>query len=196
MAHANPIFLSLLSGAALLVGLAPGCSNNNNQTQSAAILWQVFPGTNSSATCGAVNDQFQIGNPEADPLVIAADGSTYMGVPITVNCDVSQSGQTYNVVANAQYGTLGALTIQGQITVGADGTPNTATNFSGTFNDNLGLKANMSESNCTVTFTKNAHMGIAPSRIWGFIDCPQEQTQNMQSTCDGNAEFLFEYCGQ
>ena len=106
MAHANPIFLSLLSGAALLVGLAPGCSNNNNQTQSAAIIWQVTPGT-SSATCGAVLDQFQIGNPESNPIVIAADGSTYNGVPITVNCDVAATAGGYNVVANAQYGTPG-----------------------------------------------------------------------------------------
>jgi hypothetical protein len=196
MAHANAIFLSLLSGAALVLGLAPGCSNSNAETASAAIIWTVYPGSNSSSSCGAVNDTWQIGNPESAPLQVVANGGTSTGVPISVNCDVSQTGNSYNVVANAQFGTEGALTIAGTITVGANGVPNPSSSFSGTFNDNLGLKANMSQSNCTVTFTQNANMGIAPTRIWGVIECPQVQTTNMDSTCDGHAEFLFEYCGQ
>jgi hypothetical protein len=196
MAHANAIFLSLLSSAALVLGLAPGCSNSNAETASAAIIWTVQPGTNSSSSCGAVNDTWQIGNPESAPLQVVANGGTSGGVPVTVNCDVSGSGTSYNMVVNAQYGTEGALTIAGTITIGANGVPNTATNVSGTFNDNLGLKANMSQSNCTVTFTQNANMGIAATRVWGVIDCPQVATTNGDSTCDGHAEFLFEYCGQ
>ena len=39
MAHANAIFLSVLSGAALLLGLAPGCNNNNNPPAAVAIVW-------------------------------------------------------------------------------------------------------------------------------------------------------------
>ena len=67
MAHANAIFLSLLSGAALLLALAPGCSNNNAPTPQAAITWTVSPGSNSSTVCGAVNDTWQIGNPDGEP---------------------------------------------------------------------------------------------------------------------------------
>jgi hypothetical protein len=196
MAHANAIFLSLLSGAALVLGLAPGCSNSNAETASAAIIWTVYPGSNSSSSCGAVNDTWQIGNPESNPLQIVANGGTANGVPVSVNCDVTQSGSSYTVVANAQYGTEGALTISGTITTGANGVPNPSSTFSGTFNDNLGLRANMTQSNCNVTFNKNPNMGIAATRIWGFIDCPQVATSNGDSTCDGTAEFLFEYCGQ
>ena len=196
MAHANAIFLSLLSGAALVLGLAPGCSNSNAETASAAIIWTVDPGSNSAATCGAVNDTWQIGNPESAPLQVVANGGTANGIPVSVNCDVTQSGSNYNVVANAQYGTEGALTISGTITVGANGVPNPSTSFTGTFNDHLGLIANMTESNCSVTFTGNPNMGVAPTRIWGVIDCPQVATTNGDSTCDGHAEFLFEYCEQ
>lgn len=39
-------------------------------------------------------------------------------------------------------------------------------------------------------------MGIAPTRIWGVIDCPQAATGSGSAACDGNAEFLFENCGQ
>ena len=53
----------------------------------------------------------------------------------------------------------------------------------------------MSESDCTVTFTQNQNMGIAPSRIWGVIDCPQAAAPD-GTVCDGHAEFLFESCGQ
>src|SRR6202020_3327650 len=50
MAHANAIFLSLLAAAALVLGLAPACSNSNAETASAAIIWTVDPGSNSAAT--------------------------------------------------------------------------------------------------------------------------------------------------
>ena len=155
------------------------------------------PGTNSRGGLRRqIDDTWQIGNPEGNPVVTARSGSTYNGVPVTVNCVVAQNADRYSVTANAQYGTLRALTITGEITVGANGEPNTATSIDGTFNDNLGLKANMSESNCAVTFTQNSNMGIAPSRVWGVIDCPQAATASGSAVCGGNAEFLFESCGQ
>lgn len=194
MAHANAIFLSLLSGAALLLALAPGCSNNNAPTPQAAITWTVSPGSNSSTVCGAVNDTWQIGNPEGNPIVTVTSGSSQNGVPITVNCDVAQNGNSYSVTANAQYGNEGSLTISGTITIGSDGKPAQST-VTGGFNDHEGLIANLSQSNCTVTFTQNANMGIAPSRIWGVIDCPQAAASD-GTMCDGNAEFLFEGCAQ
>jgi hypothetical protein len=56
------------------------------------------------------------------------------------------------------------------------------------------MKSNM----CTVTFTQNGNMGVAPSRIWGYIDCPTEgdPSQASAASCDAHAEFLFENCGQ
>ena len=195
MAHAT--FLSFLSGAALVLGLAPGCNNNSEGPATVALRWTVQPGTNSATTCGAVNDTFSIGNPESNPIVTATTGSSFNGVPVTVSCNVAPNSTGYSVTAQVTYGGEGSLAISGQINVAANAVPGTQTNISGSFDDAVphGLIANMSESNCTVTFTANANMGIAPTRIWGVIDCPQETATN-GTVCDGNAEFLFENCGQ
>jgi hypothetical protein len=195
MAQANAIFLSVLSGAVFLVGLAPGCSGNNTPPASVALAWAVQPGTHVG-TCGAVNDTITIGNPEGGPDVVAT-GTSFNGVPVTVNCDVAPNSGGYYVSANAVFGNQGQLTIKGQINVAAGATPGTQTNITGSFGDNTpgGLIANLSDTNCTITFTHNAHMGIAPTRIWGTIDCPNASATN-GTVCDGNAEFLFEYCGQ
>lgn len=197
MAKANATFLSVLSGAALLIGLAPGCNNNNTPPAAVALVWSVSPGQNVGK-CGAVNDTFSIGDPEANPIVTASNGSSFNGVPVTVNCDVAPNSTGYSVSANVAYGNVGTLTITGQITVGSGvTTPGTQTGIKGNFNDHVpnGLIANLTDTNCTVTFKSNPNMGIAPTRIWGVIDCPNAAAQN-GTVCDGNAEFLFENCGQ
>jgi hypothetical protein len=38
-------------------------------------------------------------------------------------------------------------------------------------------------------------MGVAPTRIWGYLDCPKITSQDGK-ICDGNAQFLFKNCGQ
>lgn len=163
---------------------------------SAALVWAVSPGAHVSA-CGAVNDTFAIGNPEGSPIVTAPSGSSVDGVPVTVNCAVSPNGTGYAVTANVQYGNEGSLTIEGQINVAPSATPGAQTGIRGNFNDRVpgGLIADLTDTNCTITFTRNPKMGIAATRIWGVIDCPQASAQSGE-VCDGNAEFLFENCGQ
>jgi hypothetical protein len=204
MAHANAIFLSLLSGAALVLALAPGCSNSTAQP-AVAVVWTVSQGPNGAGTCGAVYDTFSIGSFSGNPLVTASNGSTYAvsdggaAPPVTVQCTVAQNANGYSVQAFVQYGDLGNLTISGEIAVSGNAKPGTQTNISGEFSDGIGLAgASMSDSNCTITFTQNGNMGVAPTRIWGVIDCPNEtQAGNSAAqNCDGNAQFLFENCGQ
>jgi hypothetical protein len=198
MAHANAIFLSLVSGAALVLGLAPGCSNNTTQPAQAAIIWTVSPGTNSAAVCGSGgNDTWTIGNPEGHPIVTASNGTNFNNVPVSLSCTVSPNSTGFSVTAVAQYGSYGSLSLHGQITVTPGASqPGPQTGITGTFVSGNGLIASLSESNCTITFSQNQSMGIAPTRIWGVIDCPQATTTNGDTTCDGNAEFLFEDCGQ
>jgi hypothetical protein len=200
MAQANAAFLrlslSVLSGAALLVGLAPGCNGNNTPPPSVALQWAVEPG--QSTSCGAVYDHFSIGDDGANPIQTSANGDSVNGVPITVNCDVAPNGGGYSVSANAVYGNQGQLSIKGQINVAQGATtPGPQTGITGTFSDHVagGFIANLTDTQCTITFDKKAGMGIAPTRIWGYLDCPNAATTNGQ-TCDGHAEFLFEYCGQ
>ena len=199
MAHANAIFLSFVSGAALVLAVAPGCNNNTTQPPETAINWSVSPGTNSPTICGAGGGvTWQIGNPESNPLDVVSNGTSFTGIPVTVECSVTPNSTGFSVIAQISYGNEGSLTVNGQFDShsGAASTWPAETGISGTFSSGSAnaFIETMSETDCSVTFTKNDQMGVADGRIWGVIDCPQ--AANMDSTCDGHAEFLFEYCGQ
>jgi hypothetical protein len=197
MAHANAIFLSLVSGAALVLGVAPGCSSSAAPAPSAAITYAVLPGTNSPTVCGVGGGvTWNVGNPEGNPIVTVADGSSNAaGVPITVACSVTSTSTGFHVQAQADYGNQGSFTINGAIAVAPGENPGPQTGVQATFTSGaqLGFTESLSGTDCTVTFTKNARMGVAASRIWGYIDCPQASATD-GTTCDGSAEFLFEYC--
>jgi len=203
MAHANAIFLSLLSGGALVLALVPGCSNSTAQP-AVALAWEVKPGPFGAGMCGAVDDTFSIGSTNGN-IVTASNGTNYSGdggpaPPLSVQCTVSPDSGGFSVQAQVQYGNIGTLTIDGQINVSGSGKPGTQMGITGSFSDGLGLAgASMTDNNCTVTFTQAANMGIAATRIWGFIDCQHESNTNGNSeaqNCEGSAEFLFENCGQ
>jgi hypothetical protein len=74
-----------------------------------------------------------------------------------------------------------------------------------------GSYGNYRDENCTITFTYQGNTvpdqpPLAAGRIWGHISCPNAEnsgktvqgedggTENV--TCDGEADFLFEQCGQ
>ena len=194
MAHANAVLLTFVSGVALVLGLAPGCSNNSTPTPQVALVWTVDEGQN--AGCGAVNDTFSIGNTTTSPIQTVEAGSTANGVPISANCTVSPNATGYAVSAYVAYGTEGTLTITGQFVVAAGAKPGPQSNITAAFDDNVphGLIANMNESDCTVTFPTNG-MGIGPGMVWGYLDCPTE-TGGTGTPCEGTAQFLFEDCEQ
>jgi hypothetical protein len=188
-------FTPLLVASAALVAIAPGCSSNAPATPQAGIVWTVEAGSNSGATCPVAGaDTWTIGGGTLSGDSTVADQGTSSGTPVSVSCTVSGNDSSgYNVFATAMYGSLGSLTVQGHV----DGTRNTQPNIEGQFNDNLpqGMIANLSEKDCTITYT-NGNMGVAAGRIWAHIDCPTANDANRMRTCDANADFRFENCGQ
>lgn len=198
MANATAIFLSSIFGASLLLAVTPGCSSSPGKP-AAAVVWNVNSALpNTSATCGTESDSFTVGDTTMNPIVTVSDGSTANGgVPVTVQCSVTAVSTGFEVNAYLKYGNSATLTIIGTIATSGSGQPGTQTGITGQFGDFIGLKASMTSSNCTVTFTGNPNMGVAATRIWGYIDCPNEAAVPAQSgvtSCDGNAQFLFENC--
>ncbi len=195
MAHANAVLLSFVSGVALVLGLAPGCSNSSTPTPQVAMVFTVQPGTNVG-TCGAVNDTFSLGDTTQHPIATVTSGTTANGVPVNATCSVAQDSGGYEINLYLAYGNEAALTISGQINTSGSGTPGTQSNITASFDDNLphGLIANMNEKDCTITFPSSG-MGIAPGMVWGYLNCPTE-TGGSGTPCLGTAEFLFEDCTQ
>jgi hypothetical protein len=193
MAHANAVLLSFVSGVALVLGLAPGCSNSSNPTPQVAIVWLVDQGSNVG-TCGAPNDTWTVGNTSTSPITTVTAGATSNGITVSATCSVAPNSTGYQVNAYAAYGTQGTLTISGQFVVASGASPGPQTNIDAQFSDHLALIANLEEKDCTVSFPKSG-MGIGPGMVWGELDCPSEADQN-GTVCDGTAEFLFEDCAQ
>jgi hypothetical protein len=192
MAHPRQVFLSVLGSLGALLSFAPGCSGGKPPSAEVAIHFTVSPGDNSAATCqvgGGVD--WSIGDP--DSVTTVSDGSAH----VAVQCAVSGNNSSgFTVTAQTTYGTIGSFLISGHFpgpAAGSGAIP-TATGIHAEFNSNQGLIADMSANDCTVTFTGN--QGIAPSRIWGVIDCPDANDPKRSTTCDGNAEFLFENCSE
>jgi hypothetical protein len=113
---------------------------------------------------------------------------------------VSPDSAEFLVSVYVKYGNEASFMMSNQqINVTGSGQPGPQTNIAASFSDGIGLAgASMSATDCTVTFTQNPYMGIAATRIWGVIDCPKVSAPNdaVASSCDGNAQFLFESCGR
>jgi hypothetical protein len=199
MAYAKPLFLSLCSGAALALVVTPGCNSSSAPVAEVAISTQISLGNNSSTTCGVGGGVTWAIGSFGDPIVTAQNGGTFSSIPVTASCDVSQNGSNYDVKASVNYGEEGSLTISGTI-VGAQGSASTwptEQNITATFGggSQSGFIETLSESNCTISFSSDANMGIAPTRIWGSLSCPTASSSD-GTTCAGTAEFLFENCLQ
>lgn len=159
-----------------------------------AIVWSVSPGDNATSSCGAMNDTWSVGDTSMNPLEVVSSGSTSNGVQVLVACVVAPTATGFSVMADVQYGSKGSLSISGPIAVVGSAQPGVQMGVTGLFGDHLGLNADLSESDCTVTFNQNPNMGVAATRIWGVIDCPHA-TASDGTVCDATAQFLFENCG-
>jgi hypothetical protein len=195
--------VSVLVTAAGFCAFAPGCSSNSPATAQAGIVWTVEGGTNSGAQCpvgGA--DTFTIGGGNDNDDSTVPDQGKSGSTPVSINCTVSGNDSSgYNIFLYAAYGTqpLGSLTIRGTVA----GNTSPQTNITATFNDSLGTIANLGEAQgdggtgCTITYPNTSEgMGVAPGRIWAYIDCPNATDENRGYTCDANATFRFENCSQ
>jgi hypothetical protein len=166
------------------------------------------PGNGAAACQYSTQQQFVIiGTPTAPKPTTVADRATQGGALVFVTCTVSPFAGGFHVQASAtvQGLTGGRLTIAGDVdTSGGQG-------LSGSF-DNVSDGTFSSAGGCTVSYTgldpPPVMPAVAAGRIWGHISCPfatksdqlvdnpDGSATKIPRTCDAEADFLFENCGQ
>jgi hypothetical protein len=191
---------------------ASACSNSAPQSPDGFLAATMDVGAMSPATLcnfGSTQQWLDIGTATGGKPTTVQDGSQNAGATVHVTCTVSAVGSGFDVLLSATQGGLmgGSVTISstsGQGAVTASGGTVHASFQSGTLGD-------FTESDCQISYTYQGQMvpdspPIAAGRIWGHVSCPT--AQNSGSTvmlpdggsqfrqCDGEADFLFEQCGQ
>jgi hypothetical protein len=167
---------------------------------------------NGAAACEySTQQQFVIiGTPTAPKPTTVADRATQGGAPVHVTCSVSPFAGGFHVQASATVEGLngGTLTIIGD--VDASGGTGLSANFNNASNGMFSALA--SGGGCTVSYTgldpPPTMPAVAAGRIWGHISCPfatksdqlvdnpDGSATKIPRTCDAEADFLFENCGQ
>jgi len=202
-------WLALLAASAV----ATGCSNNPAPVPDAFVAALVGPGNNGTAChFGTPQQWLDIGTPVAGKPTTVQDGNAQAGSTVHVSCSISTSGNGFDVNLNAtQEGLMGgSVTITSPPGTGAV-TQSGATGITAAFES--GTNGTYRDSNCSISFTYNGDAvpdqpPLAGGRIWGHLSCPNavNPTQTVPDadggggtqsvTCDGEADFLFEQCGQ
>jgi hypothetical protein len=123
---------------------------------------------------------------------------------VTIACSVHQEGDSFAInlrIAQGNVSSTGAttLTITGMVNASTGGT-----NLTGDVSNTIA--GNYSSSACTVSFgTPGAGASpqgpsVAAGRIWAHLSCPAVQSSAVTtqsgapSTCDAEADFVFENC--
>jgi len=151
----------------------------------------------------------QIGTSTGGNPTRVNDGDTQNGSQkVQVKCTVSPSGGGFDVQLQATENGVGTLIITspaGQGAVSDQG----GQNITGVWESQT--NGTYRESDCTISYMYNGSTvpdspPIASGRIWGHISCPNAQIGGvtamlpdggvMDKTCDNEADFLFENCGQ
>jgi hypothetical protein len=146
---------------------------------------------------------------ELTPPDSISDGSKTSAGNVNVTCTVSTSGNGFDISLNAQLLGLngGSITITSPAGQGAV-TSNGGSNITGVFQN--GNDGTFREEDCTITFDYDGspvpETPIAAGRIWGHLSCPTaldtgatvigEDGGTEPRQCDGEADFLFQQCGQ
>lgn len=194
--------------------VATACSNNNPAVPDAFIAATMGVGPSSPASvCNfATQDQLlDVGTPVAGKPTTVQDGNSQAGASVKVSCSVTTSGGGFDlnlsVIEEGLQG--GSVTItspagQGAVTAASGGSNITAVFQSTT-------AGSYRETDCTISFLYNQEVvpdnpPIAAGRIWGHLSCPTAQSSgatlvgadggSTTAQCDGEADFLFEQCGQ
>jgi hypothetical protein len=114
---------------------------------------------------------------------------------VHVACTVSGGGGSFSVNLNASLDTVntgGSLVITGN-NISAQG----GQGLTATFNSQSG--GGYRATGCTLTppnpGVPNGGAFIAPGRVWAHISCPMATRPDTGSTCDAEADFLFQNCG-
>jgi hypothetical protein len=186
------LLLASLSAAALV------CTSCSSTTPTANAYVTSTLGTNpndtaSTATCNidVPFNQFLTIGTESTPV---ADGTSFGGAPIQVECKVhSTGGDSYQVdldITEGNNGALGGITIDGTLTTSTG----VQTGISAAFN--LTNTGQYSEKDCTVTLSTETNPAITAGRVWGTVTCPTATYAETGDICYAQATFLFQDCDQ
>ncbi len=197
-------------GASCVAAVA--CSNNSPQSPDGFVAATMGVGPMSPSTVcnfGTVTPWLTIGTATGGKPTTVQDGAQNAGANVSVTCTVSAVGNGFDVVLNIvqqgpQGGSITLSSPKGQGAVTASGGT-----VSGSFESaSLG---DFSSDNCTISYTYQGSTvpdspPIAAGRIWGHVSCPTAQNSSSMvmspdggyeaRQCDGEADFLFEQCGQ
>jgi hypothetical protein len=198
------------AGLLAACGAATACSSTTNPTADAFVSATVGAGSDPMicAFGGTPMPWLEIGDGVGgNPTRINNGGSNGDG-SVDVNCTVHPDGNGFDISLSAELtGPMGASLIIQSSGSGA------VTTSGGTVQASFGSGTNgsYSSNNCTITYTYNGTAvpdspPIAAGRIWGHVDCPAAMDTSStktgpdggptSDTCDANADFLFEQCGQ
>jgi hypothetical protein len=185
---------ALVAGAAAFC--AYGCSDATPPARRVILEATFGPGTHSNMECPIANDTWvdigAFGNPPLVPVRPVNSGDDNGNGPVDITCSVKGNDAAgYDIAVSATLSGLsgGTVSVTGHMT-----TTGEQTGITGVFQrSDYGL---FRENDCTVTFTENQNMGIAPGRVWGTLHCPNAFRSDQNRTCDGEAQFRFENCDQ
>ena len=194
-------------------GASVACSTTPSQPPDTFVSASVGPSGAAPGLCtfssGTSEPWLSIGTATSGkPVTVETGGSNGSGT-VTVDCTVHPVGQGFDIALTAsedgpQGGSITITSPSGQGKVTSSGSMDVSATFGGE-------KGHFSQSNCTITYVYQ--MGpvplsppVAAGRIWGHLSCPMAQALGQMATtadggvftetCDGEADFLFEQCGQ
>ncbi len=182
--------------ASIAAFCAPGCSDPAPPARRVILEAAFSPGSHSSTVCPIASTDWvdigAFGNPPIVPVRPVTTGDDNGNGPVDITCSVKGNDAAgYDVAASATLSGLsgGTVSITGHFT-----TTGTQTGINGVFQ--RADYGQFRDNDCTVTFTENQNMGVAPGRVWGRLDCPNAARTDQGRSCDGNAQFRFENCDQ
>jgi hypothetical protein len=158
---------------------------------------------NNYCSFGVPQQELLIGSPRGGTTpVTQSDNSTQFDGNVTVNCSVTNGFDV--VLTGSLGGTMGGtLQISGTVSASSGGM-----NIVASFTQN---GTSYSENDCSIVFTYEGGMvptapPIADGRIWAHLNCPSmvnpstpkllSNNMQVEETCDGQADFLFDNCTQ
>jgi len=199
------------AGPALLVTFAlVACSSATAPPPETYVNFTLGPHLdpmgNNYCSVGVAQQELLIGNPRGGTTpTTQADNSSQSAAQfygnVSVACSVTGG---FNVVATGSLGGAagGTLQLSGSVSASSGGS-----NIQASFTQSGG---SYSESDCTIAFQyQGAPITVTPiakGRIWGHLHCPMmvnpstpkllSNGTQVQETCDGEADFLFDNCAQ
>lgn len=187
------------------------CSNNSPQPADAFVNATISPTMANPQICnvGSQTAMLQIGTSTGDNPTRVNDGDTQNGAQkVQVSCTVSPSGGGFDIKLQATENGVGTLIITSPPGQGAV-TDQGGQNITGVWESQV--NGTYRESDCTISYNYNGGSipdspPVAAGRIWAHLSCPNAQIGGVTAmlpdggvtdkTCDNEADFLFENCGQ